>query len=244
MKRIIAGIIVTYIFSALATSLLALAAHGESTGKIVGVVKLTGKAPAPKTIKVTKDKESCGHEKKSEDLITGKDGLLRNAVVSIADIQTDKKFDRAGVVDQRGCWFSPHVILVPQGSKLKVINSDKVSHNVKAAKSKYYSFNHMQPPTKREMEVGPFNKTDQVTLECNIHGWMRAKAVVADHAYYTLTDERGSFELSQVPPGTYTLQAWHEVLGKSTQKVTVKPGEQVQVTFAFGANAKTTASKK
>jgi hypothetical protein len=52
-----------------------------------------------------------------------------------------------------------------------------------------------------------------------------------DHPYYATTDDKGSFKLTDVPPGDYELKVWQEKLGETTQKVTVQGGQETKVTF-------------
>ena len=72
-----------------------------------------------------------------------------------------------------------------------------------------------------------------IPVKCDQHGWMSAYIVVAEHPYYAVTDDRGAFRLRDVPPGRYTLEAWHEKLGTQTQTVTVGDGESASITFEF-----------
>jgi hypothetical protein len=60
----------------------------------------------------------------------------------------------------------------------------------------------------------PMNNAGVVTLKCNGgHVWMNAEVFVIDHPYYAVTDASGRFELTDVPPGIYVIEAWHEGWG-------------------------------
>jgi hypothetical protein len=59
-------------------------------------------------------------------------------------------------------------------------------------------------------------------VDCDLHPWMRTWVVVADHPFYTVTNDQGEFTLGNVPPGQYTLQLWQESLGDVTMNVTVR----------------------
>ena len=72
-----------------------------------------------------------------------------------------------------------------------------------------------------------------VSVKCDVHGWMKAYIGVVDHPYFAVTPEDGSFQLSNVPPGTYTLETWHEVFGRQTAEITVGDSEDVVVYFSF-----------
>jgi hypothetical protein len=68
-------------------------------------------------------------------------------------------------------------------------------------------------------------------VRCDIHPWMGAWWVSQEHPYYALTDANGAFTLGDVPPGDYTIEAWHETLGKVTHQVAVKPNGVVTFTL-------------
>ena len=74
-----------------------------------------------------------------------------------------------------------------------------------------------------------------VPVVCNIHSWMRAYIGVLDHPYFAVTGENGLFEIGNVPPGEYTIGAWHETLGEQEFKVTVAPSGTSTADFTFQA---------
>jgi uncharacterized protein (DUF2141 family) len=95
-------------------------------------------------------------------------------------------------------------------------------------------FNEAQPKfkkviTKKIDTAGPMN------VKCDVHGWMDGWLVGADNPYFAVTEKDGSFKLTDVPAGSYTVQVWHEKLGTSTQKVTVKGKEEAKVNFEMAA---------
>lgn len=200
-------------------------------GTISGVVKFKGKAPAPEKLPVTKDKEVCGKTPKVDSSLIVENGNLVNAVVSIADIKKGKKVDTKSVtLDQKGCEYHPHVLAFPAGTPLEVLNPDGVLHNIHSYSKVNSPFNFAQPKFKKKLAV-KVAKPEVIQIRCDVHGWMSGWLYVTGNPYFSVTDKTGVFKLTDVPPGTYTLEVWHETLGKRTQKVTVKPKGEVKVTF-------------
>jgi plastocyanin len=205
-------------------------------GTISGEVKLQGTAPAPKTVEVTKDKEVCGqHEIKTEDLVTGANGGIENAVVSITNITKGKPMPPAtATLDQKGCQYIPHVLLFPAGTTVKINNDDGILHNIHTYSTKNTPFNMAQPKFKKTIEA-KFDQPEVVKVTCDAHGWMNGYFVVEDNPYYAKTDANGAFKLTDVPPGDYEVKVWQEKLGEKTQKVTVPAGGEAKVTFELAA---------
>jgi hypothetical protein len=207
-------------------------------GTIVGEVKYAGDPPPPEKIEVTKDTNICGSEPKvSPVLVVGPDKGIREVVVSLPTIQKGKalgKPDKPPVLDQKNCEYHPYAQTFPVNSTLEILNSDDVLHNVKTKGGSKTTFNIAQPKFKRKLTV-EFKNPEIVQVECNVHGWMNAFLAVADHPYYALTDANGSFKITDVPPGTYTLKVWHAKLGEQTKEVTVSPKEEVKVAFEMKA---------
>lgn len=199
-------------------------------GTISGEVKFAGTPPTPEKVPVTKDQEVCGKtEKIDESLIVGENKGIQNVVVSIVDIQKGKKMPETGAtLDQKDCRYAPHVVLTPAGADLTILNSDGILHNIHSYSTKNPPFNKAQPKFKKEMKE-KFSEPEMVRLACDAHAWMHGWVVVKDHPYYTVTDANGAFKLTEVPPGDYELRFWHETLGESTQKVSVKANGETKV---------------
>ena len=199
-------------------------------GTITGVVKFKGAAPAPKKLEVTKDKEACGSAKTDPSLIVS-GGNLVNAVVSITDIKKGKKMEPQKVtLDQKNCEYHPHVLAFVAGSSVDIMNPDGILHNVHSYSKANSPFNVAQPKFKKTVTV-KLDKPEAVNLKCDVHGWMSAWLFAAENPYFGVTDNSGSFKLTDVPAGTYNVEVWHETLGKVSQKVTVKAKEEVKVNF-------------
>jgi plastocyanin len=200
-------------------------------GTISGVVKFKGQPPPAKTLQISKDKEVCGKSAKSDPTLVVTNGDVANVVVFLTDIQTGKKMEAQQVtLDQRDCEYHPHVLAFPAGSTLTVVNPDGILHNIHSYSKVNTPFNMAQPKFKKTMTV-KIDKPEIINVKCDVHDWMNGWLFAAGNPYFSVTDAKGSFRLTDVPPGTYTLEVWHESLGKSTQKVTVKPKEEVKVNF-------------
>jgi len=137
------------------------------------------------------------------------------------------------VLDQNGCLYRPRVFGVMAGQPVEIRNSDPVLHNIKAVPTKNRGFNISQP-TEGMKTVRTFATPEvMVPLECNVHGWMNAHAGVMSHPFFAVSGEDGSFEIKNLPPGTYEVEAWHEKLGSKTMSVTVPDGGKATADFSF-----------
>ena len=200
-------------------------------GSISGTVKFKGTAPAPKKVDVSKDKEVCGKTAKTDESLIVSNGNLVNVVVTITDINSGKKMELKKVtLDQKGCDYHPHVLAFPAGSAVEIVNPDGILHNIHSYSKVNTPFNMAQPKFKKTMEV-KIDKPEAVQVKCDVHGWMEGWLVAVPNPYFAVTDNSGSFKLTDVPAGSYTVEVWHEKLGKSTQKVTVKAKEDAKVNF-------------
>src|SRR5579872_512787 len=187
-------------------------------GTISGTVKWAGAVPRSLEVPITKDSQICDPEGKKttdlERLIIGPEGGVANTVVYLRDVTSGKAFDlppQRRHLDQKHCRYIPHILLVPQNQVLTMLSSDATLHTIhmEGAASYNLPFPFPDQPTTRTM-----TSPGLVNLRCNGgHVWMNAEMVVASHPYYAVTDESGRFELTDVPPGTYQIVAWHEGWG-------------------------------
>lgn len=204
-------------------------------GSISGTVKFAGAAPAPKKLDVSKDKEVCGKSGKSDQSLVVSGGNLVNAVVTITDIKTGKKIDVSKKVklDQKECEYHPHVLAFPAGTTVEIQNPDGILHNVHSYSKVNPAFNIAQPKFKKTVDV-KIEKPEAINVKCDVHGWMSGWLVATESPYVAVTDNSGGFKLTDVPAGSYTVEVWHETLGKTSQKVTVKGKEDAKVNFEMG----------
>jgi len=193
-----------------------------SAGTIKGSVRYSGTPMERKKFSVTIDQYLCGKEKKAGDLMLSPNNGIHNVVVSLQGLPAGVKWpaNPAPVkMDQSKCDFIPRVVIVPVGGTVEFLNSDRLMHNVRSGGKDNPPFNRAQPHA-RTIAIG-FKHPEVLRVDCDLHSWMRGWVVVAEHPFYTLTNEAGEFVIEKVPPGKYTLRLWQETLGTTTQEVTV-----------------------
>jgi plastocyanin len=234
MKRVLLSLL-TSSFVAFSSPIFAYESGAVSDGgTISGAVKFKGTAPAPKKLDINKDKEVCGKSPKTDPSLIVSGGNLVNAVVYISDIKKGKKMEPAKVtLDQNGCEYKPHVLAFPAGSTVEIQNPDGILHNIHSYSKANTAFNIAQPKFKKTMtqKIDKPEFNPPINVKCDVHGWMSGWLFSAENPYFAVTDNSGSFKLTDVPAGTYNVEVWHETLGKTSQKVTVKPKEEAKVNF-------------
>jgi plastocyanin len=200
-------------------------------GSIVGEVKLTGAAPAPKTVAVNKDTEVCGKEKKIAEVAVGPGNGLKNAVVTVTDAKGAKAAKKP-VLDQKGCEFHPEVLVMTPG-EVDILNSDGVLHNIHTFSTANPPINKAQPKFKKTM-TEKFDKPEAIKIQCDAHSWMHGWILVTENVAAP-TDDKGSFKIENVPAGKHKVEVWHPVLGKQSKDVEVKAGQETRVSFELAA---------
>ena len=205
-------------------------------GVIKGTVMFNGHVPKPITYKPTKDTEVCGPGLHTTDTISiGPNKGVQYALVSLTDITVGAPLNRKATptLDQNGCRFVPHVVMVPRGGMLEILNSDGILHNVRTTSHKNAPFNKAQPKFMKKMKHKFTAGPEKIQVNCDAHSWMGAWIVVTEHPYYAVTDAEGAFTLPNVPAGTYTIEYWHGTFGMRAAAVTVTAGETVVADGVF-----------
>jgi len=215
------------------------AGGNPTTGATVrGVVHFDGKVPAAKPVSMAAD-PVCAKQHASpivsQDIMADPKGDLENVVVFVSDGLGDRTFDPPAqpvVVEQKGCMYMPHVLAVQTHQTLQVVNNDPTSHNIHPTPANNREWNKAEPPGTK-MEDSFAREEIAIPVKCNVHPWMRGYIAVFKHPFFAVTGKDGSFDLSNLPPGTYTIKAWHEKLGTSTQTVTIGASETKEISFVF-----------
>jgi plastocyanin len=211
-----------------------------NAGDVTGVVTIDGPAPKNEVIKMNADpvcvREAKG-PKTQETYLVGDDGKsLGNVFVYVKDGLGNYVFDTPtdmAKIDQKECQYKPHVFGLRVGQPLEISNSDPTLHNIHAMPKANSEFNNGQPIQGMKMTHTFDKKEVMVPFKCDVHGWMNAYVGVMDHPYFAVTGIDGKFELKSLPPGTYTIEAWHEKLGAQTANVTLGAKESKDITFSF-----------
>jgi len=197
-------------------------------GTIEGKVTYQGTAPTKKIVP-TKDRSTCGEVRDVPQVAVGPDKGVKDAVVYLKAIERGKALAKPAQkpeIVNKDCEFVPHVQAQPVGT-IVVVNSDPVMHNTHAFHGKQTVFNVALPMKGQRIEKR-LTKPGMVRIECDTHGWMLAWIYAAEHPYHAVTKEDGTFTISDVPPGSYTLVAWQEYTGETEVPVVVQPKQTVQ----------------
>ena len=213
-------------------------------GTVKGVVNFEGTAPKNEAIKMNAD-PVCVKQNKDpqfqETYMVADDGkTLGNVFVYVKDGLGNYIFDTPTTpakIDQQNCRYHPHVFGMRVGQTLEIVNSDPTLHNIHAMPKGNAEFNNGQPIQGMKMTHTFTAKEVMVPFKCDVHGWMNAYVAVLDHPYFQVTGTDGKFDLKTLPPGKYTIEAWHEKLGASSQEVTIGDKETKEITFTFKAPA-------
>ncbi|MBI2095418.1 MAG: hypothetical protein HYT89_04570 [Candidatus Omnitrophica bacterium] len=211
-----------------------------SAAGITGKVSLEGQPPVSEAIKLDADpncKMMHPDGLTADQVLVNSDGTLQNAFIYVKEGLEGKTFEAPKepvAFDQKGCQYHPKVFGIRVNQPLEILNSDDTLHNVHALPKNSKEFN-LGMPIKGMKLKKTFDKPEvMIKIKCEVHPWMAAYAGVLDHPYFGVSGEDGSFQIKDLPPGNYVLEAWHEKYGAQTQAVTVA-GEDQAVEFKFKA---------
>jgi hypothetical protein len=217
MKAYLSGIIITVLTASVSS---------VSAADVSGKVKLKG-TPKPET--PIQFEPNCGKlntkPATTRHYVVGQDNGLANVFVYVkSGAQKAAPSGDAPVLDQVNCMYEPYVLGAVAGQKIKVKNSDPLLHNVhptpKIVGNKEVNF---AQPVKGQVNEISFEKPEVlVRVKCDVHPWMFAYIGVTEHPYFAVTDKDGSFKIKNLPPGKYTIEAYHLKAGAVTQELEVK----------------------
>jgi hypothetical protein len=209
----------------------------KNGGNIEGIVEFLGATiPLDRIITLSSDEKYCGKEHPAEKYVISADRRIKNVVVFIGGIKAGKAIPEETVtVTDSNCAFVPHVGIGFKGNKFVVKNEDPVLHTIHvytyiSGKTMY----NIGLPEKGSSVTKPLTKTGLMELNCDCHPWMLGYVYIFDHPYAAVTNEKGEFVMRDIPPGTYTVEAWHEGLGKvRLTDVRVESGETNKIRMGY-----------
>jgi plastocyanin len=221
-----------------ATAMGALPGPAASAGTISGTVTFTGTPPKMRPIDMAKE-PSCAKQHPTpimtESVVTGPGNAVQWAVVYIAAGAQPSSAPTTPVrYDQKGCEYLPHVATLEVGQPLEIYNDDQTSHNIHPLAKVNPEWNKSQPPGAPPIKAS-YSKPEFIAVKCNVHPWMHGYFAVLSTSHSATTGNDGKFSLEGLPPGKYTVTAWHERFGSQSQEVTVTEGKAATADFVFKA---------
>ena len=223
-----------------ATNLPAKAVDETNGGTVSGKIVFAGTPPKAQPISMDATPKCAQQHPQpalSEEVIVNTNGTLRNAFVWVKSGLPQARWtpepQGSVLIDQNGCVYKPHVVVVRVGQPLEFLNSDPTNHNIHPMPQANREFNLSQPPQSEKI-ARTFTKPEvMIPVKCNVHPWMRVWVGVVDHPFFAVTGDYGSFSLKGLPPGEYTVEVWHERYGKQEAKVAVGAKESKTLDFTY-----------
>lgn len=212
---------------------------GQNGGSISGKVTYEGTPAKQRPIDMSKE-PSCAAQHPTplttETVVVGPGNALQNVVVYISAGVPDETPPPSQAVSiiQKGCQYLPHVVPMLVNQELRVVNDDQTSHNIHPLAKINREWNKSQPPGMPPFSE-TFDKPEFIPVKCNVHPWMHGTFAVLKNSHYAVSGGDGVFTLPNLPPGKYTITAWHESYGDQTEEVTITGNETKTVDFVFKA---------
>ena len=226
---------------AILATALAIPTTASAEGNIAGTVTFDGDPPKRKRIRMDADPVCAGSHSGpvlGQEVVVGDGGGLANVFVFVKDGLPDKEYPAPSdtvIIDQKGCYYTPHVVGVQVGQPVQILNSDKTLHNVHGMPKKNAGFNFAMPKFVKKKDHKFDSVETMVYVKCDVHPWMSSYIGVLPHPFFAVTGDDGKFEIDGLPAGKYTVEAWQETLG--TQEATVEVAADGTATVDFNFKA-------
>ncbi len=207
-------------------------------GVLKGQVLFDGsRIPKATQVENTTNPGACEKPQSLENMIInpGNHGI-KNVILSLKGVPLPKDYrpnPSRLVLDNRECRFQPHVAVLTTGSTIEAVNSDPIFHTVHLYGLR--NLNLALSPKSSKM-VQTLSRPGYVIIKCDIHGWMQAYIRVDGHPFHAVSAADGSFRIEGIPPGTYTLEIWHEQFGSQETTVKVEAESVSRVTVYYRAS--------
>jgi plastocyanin len=210
-----------------------------NAGSLTGKVSFTGDKPVMKNISMDAT-PACARAhttaQKSQEVVVNGNGTLKNVFIWVKAGLPDKQWAAptgAVKLEQKGCMYEPHVLGVMTNQDIEIVNADPTNHNIHPMPKDNREWNESQPPGGENKKKSFARQEVMIAVKCNVHPWMRAYIGVVNNPFFAVTGDDGTYTIKGLPPGTYTLEAWHEKYPPQDVQITVAPKESKTADFDF-----------
>jgi len=217
-------------------------AQAAARGTIKGHIRLSGEEPGNPVIRMGRDPMCAainkGKQVVQEAVVASLDGSLANVFVRLQGTLPATPVPNEPVtLDQRACVYVPRVMGIRVGQTLQVRNDDELLHNVHSLSTKNNTFNVSEPKAGMVQQFKMKDEEVMLRIKCDVHSWMTTYVGIVSHPYFAVSGAAGTFEIPNVPAGSYSIVAWQERYGEKTQMVRVNPGATTTVEFVYQSPA-------
>ena len=205
-----------------------------TAGAILGRAELVGTPTAREPIPGALDHGCSSSRTLRSERVIAPQGKLPNVFVRVTRGLEGMTFavpTEAAVLEQVGCHFHPHVLGAQAYQPIRFVNRDPRAHDIRSAAATGQRFRVKLAA--HGTRVQQFDHEETMPIRCELHGWMTGYLAIVDHPYFAVTGEDGTYAIRNLPPGTYTLEAWHEVYGTTTTEVRLAAKETATALFTF-----------
>ncbi|MBT5028353.1 MAG: hypothetical protein HOM97_08170 [Nitrospina sp.] len=221
----------------------------QNGGTIKGKTIMTGKMPFPRHYHLVlfPNIDMCAEvdtddemNRVLDDFKTSPTGELKDVVISLEKVEAGKPFNKEPInILSENCKFFPDVNLIRQGESFKVDNVDAVMHNSQVYQKERGKILLNIPIPAEEVSEGKvtFKKHYKIMqMICGMHEFMQTWGYRVQNPYYFLTKQDGNFNIDNIPPGEYVVNAWHYLMKPQKRKITIAAGETIDLNFSFDAD--------
>ena len=218
----------------------------QNGGTIKGNTKMIGGMPYPRVYHLIlfPNIDMCAEvdtddemNRVLDDFKISEKGGLRDTIITLEHVEAGKPFNKEPInILSENCKFFPDVNIIRQGESFKIDNMDAVMHNSQVYQKERGKILLNIPIPAEEVSEGKvtFEKNYKIMqMICGMHEFMQTWGYRVQNPYYFKTDKDGNFNIGDIPPGEYVVNAWHYLMKPQKKKIKIAAGETIDLNFEF-----------